>query len=91
MEKIKKTSKKFLVIAIALMLISMIGASLVQTSAGDVTIKDIRFETTTGYRMSGLLLIPSSATAENPAPAVVVSHGFFNNREMQDLNYVELS
>jgi len=91
MEKLKKGSKKFLIIAIALLLISMIGAYIVQTNAGNVEIKDIRFETTTGYRMSGLLFIPSSATPENPAPAVVVSHGFFNNREMQDLNYVELS
>ena len=26
---------------------------------------------------------------ENPAPAIVCSHGWYNNREMQDLNYVE--
>jgi MFS family permease len=41
--------------------------------------------------MSALLFKPDSASAETPAPAVVVSHGWFNNREMQDLNYVELS
>lgn len=91
MEKKKKNAKRILAIAIALMLISMIGASLVQTSGGSVTIKDIRFETTTGYQMSGLLLIPKNASAENPAPAIVASHGMYNSREMQDLNYVELS
>ena len=37
----------------------------------------------------GLLLVPETATAENPAPAIVVSHGWYNSREMQDLNYVE--
>ena len=30
-------------------------------------------------------------TADNPAPAVVTSHGYLNNKEMQDLNYVELA
>lgn len=91
MEKRKKSAKRFVVIAIILMLISMVGASLVQTSGGSVTIKDLRFETTSGYHMSGLLFVPKGVSAENPAPAIVVSHGMYNNREMQDLNYVELS
>ena len=30
--------------------------------------------------MSALLLVPDSATAENPAPAIVCSHGWYNNR-----------
>jgi len=91
MEQKKKSAKRFLVIAIAIMLVSMIGASLVQTSGGRVTIKDIRFETSTGYQMSGLLLVPKGVSAENPAPAVIASHGYYNNREMQDANYVELA
>ena len=28
---------------------------------------------------------------DNPAPAIVTSHGYLNNKEMQDLNYVELA
>lgn len=91
MEKRKKAARIWLVIAVACMLVSMVGASAVQTSNGKVTVKDLRWETTLGHQMSGLLLLPEGVTAENPAPAVVVSHGMFNNREMQDLNYVELS
>lgn len=91
MEQQKKKAQKWIAIAVVLMLISMIGASLVQTSGGKVTVKDIRFETTSGYRMSGLLFVPEGVSAEAPAPAIVVSHGMFNNREMQDLNFVELS
>ncbi len=91
MENRKKSSQRWLVVAIALMLVGMIGASLVQTGGGKVTVKDLRWETTQGGQMSGLLFVPDGVSAEAPAPAIVVSHGMFNNREMQDLNFVELS
>ena len=42
-----------------------------------------------GHQMSALLFVPDTATAENPAPTIICSHGWYNNREMQDLNYVE--
>lgn len=91
MEKKKAWAKKILAIAIVLMLISMAGASVVQTGSGAVTVKDLRWETTSGVQMSGLLFVPKTVSAANKAPAIVVSHGMFNNREMQDANYVELS
>ena len=86
----KKSKARFwLCIALVLCLISCIGASAVQTSFGQVTIRDLRFETASGHQMSALLLIPDTATPETPAHAIVCSHGWYNNREMQDLNYVE--
>lgn len=90
MEK-KTTAKKWLLIALSLCLISMVLASGVQNGFGKVEVKDLRFETTAGRTMSGLLFVPKNASAETPAPAIVVSHGMYNNREMQDLNFVELS
>lgn len=89
MNKKKRTAKFWLCIALVICLISCIGASLIQTNFGKVTIKDLRFETASGHQMSALLLIPENATAETPAPAIICSHGWYNNREMQDLNYVE--
>jgi dienelactone hydrolase len=80
---------KKLCISVILLLISMIGAHFVQNSGGSVVIKDLRWETSLGHQMSALLLIPPNATAKTPAPAIVTSHGWYNNREMQDLNYVE--
>ncbi len=91
MERSKKKASVWLCIAIALMLVSMVFASCIQTSWGKVTIKDLRWETTMGFEMSGLLFVPDGVSAENKAPAIVVSHGMFNNREMQDANYVELA
>ena len=87
----KQQAWKWLGIALVLVLVSAIGASLVQTSGGRVEVKDLRWETASGHLMSALLFIPENATAENPAPGIVTSHGWYNNREMQDLNYVEWS
>ena len=42
-------------------------------------------------RLSFKLLVPETATEETPAPAVVTTHGFYNNKEMQDAYYVELA
>lgn len=87
--KNKRKASTWVCIALILCLISMLGASFVQTSGGRVTIKDLRWETKTGHEMSALLYIPENATAENKAPAIITSHGWYNNREMQDLNAVE--
>lgn len=84
-----RSARFWLCIAVVICLISCIGASLVQTDFGKVTIRDLRFETASGHQMSALLLVPDTATPDNPAPAIVCSHGWYNNREMQDLNYVE--
>ena len=88
-KKGKKSAGFWLCISLIICLISCIGASMIQTNFGKVTVKDLRFETESGHQMSALLLKPDTATAENPAPAIICSHGWYNNREMQDLNYVE--
>ncbi|WP_417511743.1 alpha/beta hydrolase [Microbacterium sp.] len=81
----------WLALSLVLCLVSAVGASIVQTAAGTVTVKDLQWETSSGRTLNALLFVPDSATADNPAPAVVVSHGWWNNREMQDANYVELT
>ena len=90
-EKVKKQAKIWLCISIALMLLASIVVSAIQTNGGHVTMKELNIETDLGYSMSAYLFIPETATAETPAPAVVVSHGYLNNKEMTDANYVELA
>lgn len=91
MEKVKKLAKIGLCLSIALMLIGSIVVSVVQTSGGNVVMKELNIETDAGYSMSAYLMIPKNATPENPAPAVLTSHGYLNNKEMTDANYVELA
>ena len=91
MEKIKKTAKIVLCLSLVLMLLCGIVVNAVQTSGGKVVMRELMFETDSGYTMSAYLLIPKTATPENPAPAIVTSHGYLNNKEMADANYVELA
>ena len=87
----KMTAKRWLCLALVLVFIGFIGASLIQTDFGGVKISKLNFETDDGLMVSALLLIPKSATEQTPAPAVVTVHGWYNTKEMQDLNYVELA
>ena len=86
---IKNNGRKWLVIALVLCLISSLGAFIFQTSFFHVTYHDLTIDAASGHKLDALLLVPENATAQTPAPAIVVSHGWSNNREMQDLNYVE--
>ncbi len=85
----KSKAKIVLIFALLLCLISSIGASIYQSNFGEVEYHDMTFVTESGHELDALLLVPKGATSENKAPAIVVSHGWYNNREMQDLNYVE--
>ena len=86
----KKQSKIKLFLSLLLCLTSVIFAGAIQTDWGKVDMSEISLETQAGT-LTGYLFRPDSATPENPAPAVVASHGYLNNREMQDCNYIELA
>ena len=85
----KRNAKFWVAVSLIVCLISSLGASVLQTDFGSVDYHDMTFVTDSGHELDALLLVPENATAEIPAPAIVVSHGWYNNREMQDLNYVE--
>ena len=86
----KKENKIRLIIAVILCIISIVGAGALQTDFGRVEMTDITLETEAGD-LTAYLFRPVSATAASPAPAVLCSHGYLNNREMQDCNYIELA
>ena len=44
-----------------------------------------------GKVVSGILFVPKNASKDNPLPAVVLTHGYLNNREMQLQNAIELA
>ncbi len=91
MGNVKRKASILLIISIIMMLISGIMVSLVQTNFGHVNVKHMYWETEAGRGISANLYIPDNASVDNPAPAVVTSHGYLNNKEMQDINSVELS
>jgi len=87
-----KRNSFWLVLALVFALVSAVGASLVQTAGGTVKVDDIKWETASGRSLQRFALHPVNATQRYPQPpAIVVSHGWWNNREMQTPNYVELA
>jgi len=81
----------WLALSLVLMVLSSIVSSAVQTSGYAVSVKDMTWETASGQSMSALLYKPDGVSVDDKAPAIVVSHGWWNNKEMQDANYVELA
>jgi hypothetical protein len=86
-----KAWKKLMIIALAMCLISMIAASLLQSAGGKIDISTIRVALADGKVVEALLFRPKTATAEHPAPLVITMHGSYNNKEMQDANTIELA
>lgn len=89
----KNSNKSFKVLAVSIVLclVSMIGASLVQSSWGNITIKEMSWESPSGHQLSAYLYKPVTATKDIPAPAVITIEGWYNNKEMQDAYTVELA
>ncbi|MCA3728581.1 MAG: alpha/beta fold hydrolase [Phenylobacterium sp.] len=65
-------------------------AFLVQGSGG-VGVREARWRTPEGAVMSGLLYRPPGLEAGRRAPAVLLSHGYINTREMQSPFAIELA
>ena len=85
-----KKTLSVLCVALVLILAGSLLASVYNTGNGTVEVSRFSVKTENGT-LSGLLYKPKTATAENPRPAVVVTHGYLNSAEMQDANAIELS
>lgn len=78
-------------VSLILILVSCIGASLIQTDFGSVTITDVRLPMPDGETLRVLVHRPAAATPENPAPAVITCHGYHATLETQDITSIELA
>lgn len=90
MKKSRKLWLLPLILSACILLLSFF-AGQVQSSFGQVTVRDIQYVNSDGALQRGLLYIPDTATSQSPAPAIVCCHGNNNTAEMQDLNAIELS
>ena len=88
--KITKNTKILLCAALALILLGSILAGVFNSGNGAVKVSRISFDGGHG-KLSGLLYMPKDASADNPKPAIIVTHGYLNSAEMQDANAIELS
>ena len=88
--KISKKTLTLLCVALALILLGSALAGLFNTGVGATKVTRISFDGGHGT-LSGLLYMPKDASASNPKPTVIVTHGYLNSAEMQDANAIELS
>ena len=88
--KLSKKTKTLLCVALVLILLGSALAGLFNTGVGATKVTRISFDGGHG-RLSGLLYMPKDASADNPKPTVIVTHGYLNSAEMQDANAIELS
>ena len=86
----KKLPLRLLICALVLVLCGSLLANLFNTGMWSTKVSRISFDTANG-KLSGLLYMPKGVNAENPRPAVIVTHGYLNSAEMQDANAIELS
>lgn len=87
----KNNCIKLIAIALILVLVSCIGASLIQTRGGKITVTDTRIPMPNGETLRVLIHRPTAATKDNPAPCVIVSHGYHATLETQDITSIELA
>ena len=88
--KLSKRTCALLAIGLVLILVGSILANVFNTSMGSVDVERIRFDGGHG-ELSGILYMPEDASADNPKPTIIVTHGYLNSAEMQDANAIELS
>ncbi|MBN2299978.1 MAG: hypothetical protein JXC31_02200 [Acholeplasmataceae bacterium] len=81
---------KLLVALLIVILASSFFAATVQSSFFSVKVEAITFETENG-ELAGYLYTPRGVDNANPAPAVIFTHGYLNNKEMQEIGAIELS
>lgn len=89
----EKNRRNWVVLSIGLILI-LIGsglASWIQTGAGTVTVKEVKFYGAYDGLYSAYLFTPKGVVTGNPAPGVFMAHGYNNSKEYMSNTALELA
>ena len=73
--RVRASAVVLIVALLAMILSSAVGGSIA-TSGGAVRTEEITFTTDVGATSHAKLYIPETATADSPAPAVILCHGY---------------
>ncbi|MCB2210005.1 alpha/beta hydrolase [bacterium] len=87
----KRKASTLAIVSLILVFVFMTIASSYNNSGGKVTIRDIHYPDRNGNLMHGQIYIPDGASAENPAPAILSTHGGSDYIQMVGNFALELS
>ncbi len=87
----KRVKSVVALVAVIMLLVGSVGASLVRSSGGSVDLSEVWIPDDSGSSIHVTVFKPETATAENPAPVVVTCHGYADTGEKQDFAAIELS
>lgn len=79
--KNNRTSWTLLIIALVMMLGGSLLGSFVNTGAGTATVKEVNIRGADGYIISAYLYTPKTASADKPAPGILMFHGLNNQKD----------
>lgn len=80
-----------LVLGVVLLLAGGFVANTAQTAGGTIRITPVSFPGAGGQMLTGLLYVPSTATAKTPAPGVVAIEGYINSADTMDGFSIEMA
>lgn len=86
-----KWAVKWLCIALSLVLISCIGASVLQTNFYKTQVYTFKLPTSDGKYLSCNMFRPKNAGPENKVPLVIATAGTYASKEQMDIPGIELS
>lgn len=86
-----RASAIVLAICLVLMVVTSVIGHNIQTSSGTVRTEELTFTTDVGATSHAKLYIPETATAETPAPAILLCHGYTASLDAMESNAIELS
>ena len=86
-----KISAIVLAVCLLVMVVTAAVGHSIQTSGGSVRTQAVEFTTDVGATSRAKLYIPSTATADTPAPAIILCHGYTASLDAMEPNAIELS
>jgi len=87
----ERSSNKLLLVCLSVVVLANVFVSRIQSSFGDVQVRDIKIPAHNGQWVVGDLFKPKSATSEQPAPLIVVVPGFQRSKESLSNIAIELA
>ncbi|TFH09251.1 MAG: hypothetical protein E4H14_04780 [Candidatus Thorarchaeota archaeon] len=83
--------KQYVILCLVLIGSSALVASMVQNDFGAIDVDYIRIQDENGMAVTGKLYRPLTATADNPAPGVLLLHGMNNDKDTEGPAALELA